>query len=62
MPLTNFLVRKSFCFIVVLIFQATVNSRASDNQSTRCHKRIRSSTKNAQLLSDGVYIGVCEGV
>ena len=56
-------VKKEFLFHrPVLIFQPTENSRASNNQSTQCQKRIRSFTKNAQLLSDGTYIGVCEGV
>jgi len=63
MPLTTFLVKKEFLFHrAVLIFQPTVNSRASDNQSMWCQKRIRSSTKNAQLISDGMYIIVCERV
>jgi len=46
----------------VLIFQPTEKSRASDNPSTQCQKAIKSSWRNAHLLSEGVYIGVCEGV
>ena len=38
MPLTTFLVKKEFSLHrPVLIFQPTVNSWASDNQSTQCH-------------------------
>jgi len=63
MPLTTILITKEFLFHrPVLIFQPTENSRASDNQSTQCQKRIRSSWRNVHLLSEGVYIGVCAGV
>jgi len=41
MPLTNFLVKKEFSLHrSVLIFQPTVNSRASDIQSIQCQSRI----------------------
>ena len=57
MPLTTFLVKKEFLFHRPgLIFQPTMNSRASDNQSTRHQKRIRSSGRNAQYK---VYIHRC---
>jgi len=50
-PLTTFLVTKEFLFHrPALIFQPTENLRASDNQSTQCQKRIRSSWRNAHLL------------
>jgi len=50
-PLTTILVTKEFLFhSPLLIFQPTENSRASDNQSTWCQKRIRSSWRNAHLL------------
>ena len=59
----NLLVTREFLFHrPVLIFKLTENSRASDNQSMRCQKRSRSSWRNAHLLSEDVYIGVCEGV
>jgi len=63
-PLTTILVTREFLFHhrLVLIFKPTENSRVSDNQTTRCHKCIRSSWRNAHLLSKGVYIVVCEGV
>ena len=62
-PLTTFLVKKEFLFHrPVLIFQPTVNPRASDNPSMQRYTRIRSAGKNAQLLRDCVYIRVCEGV
>jgi hypothetical protein len=61
--LTTLLVTKEFLFHrPVLIFQLTENSSASDNQSTQSQKRISSSWRNAHLLSEGVYIGVCAGV
>jgi len=41
MPLTTFLVKKEFLLHrPVLIFQPTVNSTASDNQSTQCQNCI----------------------
>ena len=41
MPLTTFLVMKEFLFHrLVLIFQPSVNSRASDNQSKQCQNHI----------------------
>jgi len=59
-PLTNFLVKKDFLlYRPVLIFQPTVNNRASDNRSKQYQNRIMSAGKNAQLQSVYVYIGVC---
>jgi len=41
MPLTTFLVKKAFLFHrPVLIFDPTVNSRASDNQSMQLQNHI----------------------
>ena len=60
MPLTTFLVEKEFLLQrPVVIFQPTVNSRASDNRSKQYQNRIMSAEKNAQLRSVYVYIGVC---
>ena len=62
-PLTTILVTKEFLLHrPVLIFQLAENSRASDNQNTQCQKCIRSSWRNAHLLSEGLYIVLCEGV
>jgi len=62
-PLTTILVTKEILFHrPVLIFQPTENSGASDNQSTQCQQRIRSSWRNAHLLSEGIYNGLCAGV
>jgi len=56
MPLTTFLVKKEFSLHrSVLIFQPTVNSRVSDNQSMQCHNRI-SRLEKMQLLSGYIYI------
>jgi len=47
----------------VLIFQLTVNSRASDNQSKQSQNLISQLEKNVELLSVYVYIDVCgEGI
>jgi len=46
----------------VLIFQPTVNCRASNNRSKQYQNRVMSAGKNAELGSVYVYIGVCGGV
>jgi hypothetical protein len=62
MPLTTFLVKKAFSLHrPVLIFQPTVNLKASNSQSSS-DTTVYSAGKNAQLLSVDVYIGVCGGV
>ena len=59
MPLTPFLVKKEFLLHrPVLIFQPTVNSRASNNGSKQCQNCI----SQLEKIRSYVYIGVCGGV
>jgi hypothetical protein len=62
-PLTTFLVKKEFWLHrPVLIFQPTVNSRASDNCSKAVRTVLVSGEKCAVMKSVYIYIGVCGGV
>jgi hypothetical protein len=65
MPLTTFLVKKEFLLHrPVLIFQPTLNSRASDNGTRQCQNCISKlgTMHNYEVSTYISYIGVCGGV